>query len=79
MRILFQNNTSLTALTTSFRYISFLVILLGRQDGMGLSRYGSGHEGAAVLLPGFAISWVVKPGNLPAAPSRPDPYDIKIP
>ena len=33
---------------------------------------GSGHEAAAVLLPGF------KPGNKTAAPSWPDPPDIKI-
>ena len=36
--------------------------------------YGSGHEGAAVLLPGFAMK---KPGNKTAAPSWPDPY-IKV-
>ena len=38
--------------------------------------YGSGHEGAAVLLPGFAIKWqmIAKSGNKTAAHSWPDPY-----
>ena len=30
---------------------------------------GSGHEDAAVLLPGFAIKMIAKPGNKTAAPS----------
>ena len=37
--------------------------------------YGLGHEGAAVLLPGFAISWA-KPGNKTAAPLWPDLYAV---
>ena len=35
-----------------------------------MTPYGSGYEGAAVLLPGFAIT-----GNKTAAVSWPDPYD----
>ena len=37
-------------------------------------RIWSGLEGAAVLLPGFAIILIAKPGNKTAAPSWPDPY-----
>ena len=35
--------------------------------------YGSGHQGAPILLPGFAM--IAKPGNKTAPPSWPDPYD----
>ena len=36
---------------------------------MGPKVYGSGHKGVAVLLPGFVIKMIVKPGNKAAAQS----------
>ena len=36
--------------------------------------YGSGHETVAVLLTGFAIKLIAKPGNKTATVSWPDPY-----
>ena len=39
-----------------------------------LLQYGSGHEGAAVLLPGFCYHWIAKPGYKTATPLWLDPY-----
>ena len=44
-------------------------------DVLSAGTYGSGHETAAVLLPGFAINWyIAKPDNKTATVSWPDPY-----
>ena len=58
--------------TLKLKQVIFYLYSSGPSDD--LISCGSGHETAAVLLPGFAIKLIAKPGNKTAAVSWPDPY-----